>query len=424
LIYLALEIGVYTLYVLVSGQDFKLLDIASDIDVRWILLALLTSILGVITFHLGYFAAGTKRNGAAQPPRSFVVQRVSLLAWISAPIVAYSIYSVFFSRGGFAGYQETFVEMRYSGTTTGYFSYLASGFVSILALLLFVTSLKEKPLCSVLIASIVLFAIAVITAGLTGFRIMLAPVLLSTAACYHYKKRWLTKTKTLAFFIVLYLLFAVYGVIRERVETGGAQRQASTQQFAESVLLRVPGVEMVGITIGKILDGEPYQKAWPAFWESMTILIPRSIWYSKPIPQSMVYGERIMGYYAFLRDGRESANTGGYSMTVIGYLYWQFGIVAVAIGMFGLGYLFRLTYQIFMSRPLDHSVSFIYLSIYGNMPKFAEAPQDCFNGILIILFFAIPIAIFCRERSCAPGDPHLSRAPSRGLPVASRAREA
>ena len=417
LLYLLLQIGVYPLYVIASGRGFKLLDINSRDDIRSLCLGLFISIIAIICYHLGYMAVMQQTARHAKDriyvfnPNRVVVVLIAIL-----PLSAYFAYLVFLERGGFSGYVETFNEKRYSGGGGGYQSFFSSGFVCFLAILAFLggrNSVFSKKLWRV---SAVLFAFSLILTGLGGFRVSMAPVLLSGIACYHYYVRRLRPAEFFVVLLLVIILFSVYGISRALLEARSSNQDIDVLEgrisVIDSVVLRSAGAEMVAITVAHVDQHKNFQYFLPGLLEAVSILVPRALWEGKPVPQGLVFGQQFMEYYMFIQRGGLSAETGGHSMTAVAYLYWQMGIWAVIFGMIFLGAFFGLLYRLFCESARNDLVAFLFLSIYGSSPMFSEALQESINALVITIFLVIFLSVFVTDSRSVkvPSGPLNSRA--------------
>lgn len=413
LAYYALQLGVYPVYILLGGKDFKFYDGASVQDLRLIMTALVLSMMGVVAFLFGdSFARKSGLFRVSVLCYSLNSRSVAVLMALGLPFALYGIYAMYLSRGGIVGYLDSFVEIRYGGTGRGYMSFIATSFVCVLAVIAFVASFRASTPKLWRWGAYSLFFVSAASAGLSGFRATMIPIMIASIMCVHYYVRRFTFVTTVILFAGLVAFAAGYAVVRSQLEASSAALDLDVMGRVTAVdgfLGRSPGIEMVATTIEGIERHSDYALFYPALFESATILIPRVLWAGKPTPQSMVYGEKFMGYFLFLRDGSEVANTGGFSMTVVGYLYWQLGAFAVLFGMFIMGVLFGYIYRLFVGRPGCQVTAVIYI-IYGSvMAKFAEAPQDTMNALVILSAFVFVGLLVSAQPLTAP----LAKSPSR-----------
>jgi hypothetical protein len=391
LAYYALQLGVYPVYVLIAGKDFKIYDVAAVDDQRIILTALALSIAGLGSFLLGdSYVRKSRLFRVSAPSYALGTRSVMVLMTFGVPFALYGIYSMYLSGGGIGRYLDSFVETRYGGTGRGYMSFIATSFVCVLAVIAFVTSLRSSLPKIWRWGAYTLFFLSIVSAGLSGFRATMIPIIIAAIMCVHYYVKRFTIPAAVLLFAGLVAFATGYAVVRAQVEARSAALDIDAMgrvTVVDGLLTRSPGIELVATTVEGIRRNADYALFYPALFESATILIPRALWAGKPTPQSILYGEQFMSYFLFLRDGSEVANTGGFSMTVVGYLYWQLGTLAVLFGMFVIGMFFGYVYRLFISRPNCQVTAVIYL-IYGSiMAKFAEAPQDTMNAIVILSAF-------------------------------------
>lgn len=400
--YYALQLGVYPIYMLMTGKDFKIYDGGSAQDQVLIVTALLLSIAGLVAFLAG--DSFVKKSGlcrAVGVSYALNVRAVAVLVFVGVPFAFYAIYSMYFSAGGMDGYVDSFVDNRYGGTGRGYMSFIATSFVCVLSVIAFVTSLRSSLPRLWRCGAYVLFSIAIVSAGLSGFRATMIPFVIAGAMCTHYYVRRFTVLASAIILVGLIAFSSGYAVLRAQLEARSAGLDLDVMgrvSFVDALVERSPGIEMVATTIDGIRRNRNFAIFYPGLFESATILVPRGFWSGKPIPQSVIYGEQFMSYYLFLRDGSEVSNTGGFSMTVVGYLYWQLGAIAVLFGMFVLGLFFGYVHRCFTDRPACQATAVVYI-VYGSiMAKFSEAPQDTMNAIVILSAFVFTALLFSAQR--------------------------
>ena len=89
------------------------------------------------------------------------------------------------------------------------------------------------------------------------------------------------------------------------------------------------------------------------------------------------------------RDGSIGEATGGTSPTVIGYLYWQMGVLGVLLGMFTLGVFARTIYQYLCVNAKSLGRVMVYSAIMSSFTTLAESPQDAMNSLVMRLVSTI-----------------------------------
>lgn len=405
--YYALQLAVYPIAVVFSPEGFRYLS-RTDNDLKWLCLASVVSLAAMIVFQVVYELRIWRAFTAEIPrPPRLDHSRISLVVVAGIPIALYSIYSAYFANGGLGGYMNAFVAIRYgtSGDARGFVFYLATAFVYMIAIVGFVGAISSRRR-ALMVISVGLFVLAVLSSIMTGYRGVVVITLLSGLAFYHYRIKRLMVRRFAVIFVALLLVVSLFGMVRVRVEersAGVADGALAHVDFARSMILRTPGLEMVAITMREIIEGhQNFVYFGPALYEAATIPVPRAYWSGKPTPQSMIYGQRFMDYYLYLRDGALGENTGGISMTIVSYLYWQMGIVAVLGGMALLAIGFRIMVEYHAMYRTIESVSFAYVVMYPLFMKFAEAPQDAVNSLVLTATIVIPIILFCWRHAAVP----------------------
>jgi hypothetical protein len=391
-IYYGIQLGLYPIYALVLERPLKTMDFADVGDVNLMLVSAVISLLGLGLFFLGY-GSGLGFNLARRLPAlpNLSPQRMLLLLLFLIPVILGSNYLAYF-QGGLTAYFERFTETRYNvgSRTNAYLYYFASGLCSLAAVACFIVSRRQAGSTFWRFLSIGLFATALISSFLTGFRAALVPIVLLVTICYHYLVKPFSPSRAMVFAFTFVLGLVAYGIVREQVEASSSGSVAELRldsSLWDTFVLRSPGTEMVAATIDGTRKGEDFQFFLPAVFEAVTIPVPRQLWLGKPRPQSLVWGQTFMDYYLFVRDGTQSENTGGLSMTIVGYLYWQGGILAVLAGMYFCGVFFRLIYSMLMVQFNRDGAIFVFLVIASVTPRLAEAPQDAMNAMMLSMVF-------------------------------------
>jgi|GEM_PF-3132891 len=337
------------------------------------------------------------RGSLSQVPRTRegAVSVAGLGAWlviVSLSLIGFAF--IFYSAGGVRVYAERFVEFRYRGhLVPGFVVYGATivpGYLGILMLIWYRRGLVVGAKFAWLGFGTVLYSLFAIST--CGFRINMVPVIWAFVAMYHLefaklRLRWLAIS---AFGGAVFL--GLLGFFRDWFERGDAVFAHGGFSVVDNVAIplamRVPGTEMHRIVRDGMARGYDLNGIVGPLIESTTIIVPRWLWPSKPSPQSLEFGYTFLGDFLFWRNrGEMSEFTGGFSPTFAGYMIWLGGDVFCIAGALVFGWICG-RYQVWLSRmrSVPPELAVIILGIGSQIPKFAEAPQDALNGVVMISF--------------------------------------
>jgi hypothetical protein len=156
------------------------------------------------------------------------------------------------------------------------------------------------------------------------------------------------------------------------------------------VVSRSKGTEVLAAVVHKLGETGDYEFGWRGLIEAFTIVVPKTLWADKPLPS----GQRFTTYFfssdlSFSR-GADLDVWGGISPTVVGELYWNFGVGGVLVGLFLFGRLARLAFNTLRSHPGNPSIVILYAIFLTLFVLSAEAIQGNFNTLVM----HVPVILF------------------------------
>ena len=119
------------------------------------------------------------------------------------------------------------------------------------------------------------------------------------------------------------------------------------------------------------------------------------------MPSSQRFTTYFFGESLALSRGYDLEVWGGISATVVGELYWHFGLIGVLVGLFFLGRIANATYCTLQKNLSSPSVIIIYAITFTTFAMFAEAIQGYFNSLVMyvaLLFLTFSFLNFNKRR--------------------------
>jgi hypothetical protein len=276
--------------------------------------------------------------------------------------------------------------------------------------LLALGSSERRP--AVVAVALMLIVIFLLRAIPLGARISLLPLVGGL-----FVLRYLRRSSRPSFpTLVLLLLLAVFASallsdLRARTTRGETvietfERAASPGRLADSVLLG-PDSEMAptfaaALSVIPEALGHSYGKT--IFGDLVVRPIPRPLWEGKPQPPR----ERLI---ATLWPSEHQAGEINPEFSVLLYLYWDFGLVGVAIGLGLAGMGCRALYRYLSDRETDPSAQVLYsLGLWFVVIGLRNSPVDT---LILAAFMVAPAWVvfrFARLPSGGAANPTLPRA--------------
>jgi oligosaccharide repeat unit polymerase len=396
-LYYTIILGVYPLYILKSGEVMlPWLEPQSSYNQPSYLLAVALSTIGLQLFYFGYYQRIGKVIGNSLPEVSSWSNKRAILVTPFVMLFGFgSAYILFAGQGGVQNFIQNIAYWRALGSVgNGPLVYPATGLLSTASLIFFISYIYKHNNRSGVLLGVIVFCLSLIPSILLGFRATLIPPILQITVLWNYLYKPLSWKKIIIYVSLLFFILTMYGLVRENVEAGRSGLDVfSLGEFGLDIILkplflRTPGTEMVVNIIQKMDSGRDYQYFWGSIFESLTILIPHAIWSEKQISM-MKFGREIMDDFFIWRDGSIGEATGGTSPTVIGYLYWQMGVLGVLLGMFTIGVFARTIYQYLCVNAKSLGRLMVYSAIMSSFTTLAESPQDAMNSLVMRLVSTI-----------------------------------
>jgi oligosaccharide repeat unit polymerase len=397
ILYYVLQLGISGIFTFVGGAPASFsIDPAQHPD-KYIK-ALLLANVGLIFFQIGYYL--TSRRPLAIP-------RLMKFEWISGrtEILVFSWfllgYTAFFllitTNGGFTVFLADREAFRAGGMVgQGFLIFPATAILALAAMIYLVKSLNRR--CGNNRPSWMQFlvlALAVTPAYFLGFRSLLLLPVLQFMVTWNYGYRRISTLPLLGSGIVILIAFTAYGIGRAipsgvslNLETVGIA-VAENPEIAYTLISRSKGTEVFATVIENLDRTSNYQFGWRSIVESLTILIPRSIWPDKPDAMSQQFTTYFFGDALALSRGYQMDAWGGISPTAAAEFYWHFGSAGICIGMLFLGSLARRIYSTLIYHRKNKAVLILYSLIFVTFSMFAEAMQGYVNTLVM----HIPIII-------------------------------
>jgi oligosaccharide repeat unit polymerase len=394
-LYYLIMLGIYPIYVLTDGELF-LTWLQPQYNQPFYFLAIILSTIGLQLFYFGYYQKIGKVIGNRLPEVSSWSNKKAILVTPFVMLYGFiSAYILFSSQGGLQIFIQNIGSWRSLGLIgNGPLIYPATGLLCTSSLIFFTSFVNRDSNRSKVLLGLIVFCLSLIPAILLGFRASLVPPILQITVLWNYLYKPLSWKKIITYGFLLFLILTMYGLVRANVESGRSGLDIfSFGEFGldiilKPIFLRVPGTEMVVNVIQKMNSGRDYQYFFGSIFESLTILIPHSIWPEKQISM-LKFGREIMDDFFVWRDGSVGESTGGLSPTVIGYLYWQMGFFGVFLGMFVLGLFTRIVYEYMRVNPKSLGRVLVYSAVMTSFTSAAESPQDGMNSLVIRLVSTI-----------------------------------
>ncbi|MEO1432502.1 MAG: O-antigen polymerase [Cyanobacteria bacterium J06633_8] len=391
ILYYSLQLGIYPIYILAGGETFMpWLEPDEPYNQPFYLAAITLSAIGLLFFYLGYSLRIGRVIGNSLPTFSkWSNDRIKWVVMLGMFWGFGAAYRLIQSQGGLQTFLVSLGYWRSQGLIgNGYLIYPATGMLPTASLIFFIYFVKKYNNYLRLWVALLVFAFSLFPGILLGFRIVLVPPILQLIILWNYMYKQISWKKLLSFAGLLFFALTFYGLARHNIELG---RQGldifSFQDFGVDTILkplvvRTPGTEMVIQVMQQTNITHEYKYFFDSIFEALTILIPRAFWPDKQVSM-IIFGREIMSDYLLWRDGTITESTGGLTPTVIGYFYWQMGVIGVLLGMFVIGLVAKIAYQYMCVNSKSPSRLLTYSVIMSAFPIFAESPQDAMNSSVI-----------------------------------------
>jgi hypothetical protein len=379
------------------------LDVSATFT-EMIAIALLGAVSFVAAYELILRRADRHTATVAGPDVDF--RRATLLA-IGLAALGIGSFAVFLaSSDGIATLEAIFRLGREAGLDSAIEAnrYLWQAFfvlVPAAVTLLAVGSTDHRP--AVVAVALALIAIFLLRAIPLGARISLLPLVGGLFVLYYLRRSSRPSLRTLVALLLLAVFSSAFlSDLRARTARGETvvetvARAASPSRLADSVLLG-PDTEMAptfaaALTVIPESLGRSYGKT--IFGDLVVRPIPRPLWEGKPEPPR----ERLI---ATLWPSKHTAGAINPEFSVLLYLYWDFGLIGVAIGLALAGVACRALYRYLCNRKTDTSAQVLYgLALWFVVIGLRNSPVDT---LILAAFIVAPAwLVFRFARPALPG---------------------
>ena len=365
-------------------------------EFAYYIMALILSWWGIICFHLGFSACS----------RSLLVPSALLRPW-SRSRLSFSIGAC--SMGGYIGiavwlskydWNLASAQLAWRGDgmkEAGYLTFLASKVPLISALLLVGDRIGKRGLRWI---DWVFLIVTLIPTFLLGFRSLFILPIVSLLAVWNYAVRPIRMMS-----IVIYcILLAAASVVYDSSRNFAVVADVSFSDYiyidladsfgALTLIERVKGVEIVAAEIEKLRVTSEFRYFVPGVFELTTIVIPRAIWKGKPLSSGEVFTTYFFGEkFKVERNAPDRDVWGGISPTAVGDFYWHAGITGVTVGLFCLGWIFRIVGNTLNRYRRTPSVIVAYAIVLPNAIGMTESVQGYSNSLLLTLGVGVMVLI-------------------------------
>jgi hypothetical protein len=268
-------------------------------------------------------------------------------------------------------------------------------------ILLAVGSTEHRP--AVVAVALALIAIFLLRDIPLGARISLLPLVGGLFVLYYLRRSSRPSLRTLVVLVLLAVFSSAFlSDLRSRTTRGETvvetvARAASPSRLADSVLLG-PDTEMAptfaaALTVIPESLGRSYGKT--IFGDLVIRPIPRPLWEGKPEPPR----ERLIA--TLWPSERRAINP---EFSVLLYLYWDFGLIGVAIGLALAGVACRALYRYLSYRKTDTSAQVLYgLALWFVVIGLRNSPVDT---LVLAAFIVAPAWVVFRL--ARPARPHAA----------------
>lgn len=400
IIYYLLQLAISGLVTLLTGRTSEIgLDPVSNL--RRYEEAFAVSLMGLFLFQFGYY---TQSARTIKIPVLLGIPWIrSRYRWIAAMFLTLGIGAFLLLlqiNGGFAEFIANREAFRAGGLVgQGIFIFPATSLMALGALIYFLGNVQSSTTRRGIVKSIFVLMIALLPAFFVGFRSALMLPVLQFMVSWHYAYRKIQVGKLIISLVLIVTAFTLYGISREVLpgitisSSVIVDAVVKNPELAYAVVSRSKGTEVVASVINKLDQTGAYELGWRSLIETATIVIPKLLWEGKPQASSVRFTTYFFAEDMQLSRGYDQDEWGGISPTVVGELYWHFGWLGVAIGLYFLGRLARVVYSTLQRNRKNSSVLIIYAIFYTSFAMFPEAIQGYANG-LVINGFVIVVTLF------------------------------
>ena len=390
-----------------DDTNFYNVDIGDTLDQ-----AVLLGLLGAVAFVVGYESSLGARAASRlrRPPRNFSRARVAAGAAVVAALGVLTFVVLLIQSGGSSAL-EIFLNGRSSELTAlieGSSTYLWYGSLLVIpATLVLVGLALEDRQPRMIVAALGVSALALLRTVPVGGRVFLL-ILLGSVLVFAYVRRRRRPGRVVllgglacALLTSAVLVNLRYSENRSNL-SGVLSGLASTPSSVFSPLIKGPDAEMAPALAGALQavpEALPYRYGRVILGDLVARPIPAQLWTGKPEPP----GQEVVGVVWPQAKGDFDP-----AFTPLLFLFWDFGLVGVAVGMVLLGAGARGLYEYFLLHPANILVQLLFAAgIWYLVAAVRHDPVTVFVWGMVL--FAPLVAIFSFASRGGGQDPYPSQ---------------
>lgn len=364
--------------------------------------AFLAALLGIIFFNFGYYSINKKIKLPLFLSTKWGKSNVYFVSILYFIIGFSSLFLLIQKGGGFSQFLNDIETFRAGGLLgQGYLMYPATRLLTLAVLIILIwTFLNIEPSKVNKSLFFSLIILSILPATILGFRGLMILPLINFIVVFHFLFKKISSKKLVvfgSFVLVIFVFLGVYRNIPQGIDLDTSQLIEVVEknpELAYSFISRSKGTEVVASVIKKLEKTGEYDLGYKAFFESLTILIPRALWTGKPKPASVRFTTYFFGSNLNITRGIAKDDWGGVSPTIIGEFFWHFGWFGVIVFMFIFGIFSKILYITFVNNLNHPSIVLTYVMAFTPLIMFAEALQGNINGLMMdFLFITITIIL-------------------------------
>lgn len=319
-------------FLLFVFTPWSLLKNGARLETEMVAWALLYAIVGILAFYAGYFARIGHLISFDLPglPYRWRKRELSYIALAFILIGLFAIFVRFYivlgvsplyaMRGGIIKYVYMLQEMGIGNLYLYLMSWVRIAFILLWAGFLFRRNVKASWVA-------IAFLFALISAFTTGFRSSIIFFFLMILMVWHYAHG--KKVKLVGIVIILCL------VLLSLTELQYFRFHGTVTTSPSLSILELPTFEDFANIVDKVPDTYDYLFGRLYLQQITLAWIPRIIWPNKPVLSVNVFYTNI---------AQDPDFRGVSTITMLGDLYWNFGIAGIVMGMFLFGIFMRVVY--------------------------------------------------------------------------------
>jgi len=368
--------------------------------------AFLAALLGIIFFNFGYYLFNKKIKIPLFLSTKWRKSNVYLVSGLYFIIGFISFFYLIQNGGGLVQFLNNIEGFRAGGLVgQGFLMYPSTRLLTLAVLIIFIwTFLNVERLKVNKTIFFSLIFLSILPATMLGFRGLMLLPLINYIVAYHFLYNKINTKKLIvfgSFVLIIFVFLGVYRIIPQGVDIDTSELVKVVEENPElafSFISRSKGTEVVASVIQKLEKTGDYDLGYKAFFESLTILIPKVFWTGKPTPASVRFTTYFFGSNLDFTRGIVKDDWGGVSPTILGELFWHFGWFGVIFFMFLFGSFSKALYLTFINNLNRPSIILFYVMAFTPLVMFAEALQGNINGLVMDILFITTTIILLRVK--------------------------